>query len=112
MIFGLISGCVSPIADLTGRMAYPVSAVAIPVVASSLGVIPGIGMHLNAIIDNIAVVIAGMVIADFLLVVTCSISPQPTDSLLARSHALGLTPNASTVTSIGGINARQVTAIG
>ncbi len=93
-------------------MAYPVAAVAIPVVASSLDVIPGIGMHLNAIIDNIAVVIAGMVIANFLLVVTCSISPQPTDSLLARSHALGLTPNASTVTSIGGINARQVTAIG
>ena len=74
--FGLISGCVSPIADLTGRMAYPVSAVAIPVVASSLGVIPGIGMHLNAIIDNIAVVIAGMVIANFLLVVTCSILPS------------------------------------
>ena len=57
-------------------MAYPVASVAIPVVASSLDVIPGIGMHLNAIIDNIAVVIAGMVIANFLLVVACSILPS------------------------------------
>ena len=63
----------SPIADLTGRVAYTVDAAAIPVVASSLDVIPGIGMHLNAIIDNIAVVIAGMVIANFLLVVKWSI---------------------------------------
>ena len=76
MIFGLISGCVSPIADLTGRMAYPVSAFAIPVVASSLDVIPGIGMHLNAIIDNIAVMIAGMVIVIFLLCVKCLIFPS------------------------------------
>ena len=72
----MISGCVSPIADLTGRMAYPVAAVGIPVVASSLDVIPGIRMDLNAIIDNIAVVIAGMVIANFLLVVTCPIPPS------------------------------------
>ncbi len=76
MIFGLISGCVSPIADLTGRMAYTVAAGAIPVVASSLDVILGIGMHLNAIIDNIAVVIAGMVIANSLLVEKCSILPS------------------------------------
>ena len=76
VIFGLISGCVSPIADLTGRMAYPVSAFAIPVVASSLDVIPGIGMHLNAIVDNIVVVTAGIVIANFLLAVKCSILPS------------------------------------
>ena len=76
VIFGLISGCVSPIADLTGRMAYTVAAVAIPVVASSLDIIPGIGMHLNAIIDNIAVVIAGMMIANFLLVEKCSLLPS------------------------------------
>jgi hypothetical protein len=57
-------------------MAYMVAAVAIPVVASSLDVIPGIGMHLNAIIDNIAVMIAGMVIANFLLAVKDSILPS------------------------------------
>ena len=76
VIFGLVSGFVSPIADLTGRMAYTVAAVAIPVVANSLDVIPGIGMHLNAIIDNIAIMIAGMVIANFLLAVKDSILPS------------------------------------
>ena len=76
VIFGLANGFVSPIADLTGRMAYTVAAVAIPVVANSLDVIPGIGMHLNAIIDNIAIMIAGMVIANFLLAVKDSILPS------------------------------------
>ena len=76
VIFGLTSGFVSPIADLTGRMAYTVAAVAIPVVANSLDVIPGIGMHLNAIIDNIAIMVAGMVIANFLLAVKDSILPS------------------------------------
>ena len=76
VIFGLVSGFVSPIADLTGRMAYTVAAVAIPVVANSLDVIPGIGVHLNAIIDNIAIMIAGMVIANFLLAVKESILPS------------------------------------
>ena len=76
MIFGLTSGFVSQIADLTGRMAYTVAAVAIPVVANSLDVIPGIGMHLNAIIDNITIMIAGMVIANFLLAVKDSILPS------------------------------------
>ena len=75
VIFGLFNGFVSPIADLTGRMAYTVAAVAIPVVANSLDVIPGIGMHLNAIIDNIAIMIAGMVIANFLLAVKDSVLP-------------------------------------
>ena len=75
VIFGLTSGFVSLIADLTGRMAYTVAAVAIPVVANSLDVIPGIGMLLNAIIDNIAIVIAAMVIANFLLAVKDSILP-------------------------------------
>ena len=76
MIFGLVNGFVSPIADLTGRMTYTVTAVAIAVVANSLDVIPGIGMHLNAIIDNIAIMIAGMVIATFTLAVKDSILPS------------------------------------
>ena len=76
VIFGLVNGFVSPIADLTGRMAYTVAAVAIPVVANSLDVIPGIGMHLNAIIDNIAIMLAGIVIANFLLAVKDSILPS------------------------------------
>ncbi len=76
VILGLSSGFVSPISDLTGRMAYTVAAVAMPVVANSLDVIPGIGAHLNAVIDNIAVMIAGMVIANFLLAVKDSVMPS------------------------------------
>jgi hypothetical protein len=76
VIFGLVSGFVSPLADATGRMAYTVAAVAMPVVANSLDVIPGIGIQLNAIIDNIAVMLAGLVIANFLLAVKDSIMPS------------------------------------
>ncbi len=57
-------------------MAYTSAAVAMPVVANSLNVIPGIGMHLNAIIDNIAMMLAGMVTATFLLAVKDSILPS------------------------------------
>ena len=76
VIFGLVSGFVSPLPDATGRMAYTVAAVAMPVVANSLDVIPGIGIQLNAIIDNIAVMLAGLVIANFLLAVKDSIMPS------------------------------------
>ena len=76
VIFGLTSGFVSPMADMTGRMAYTIAAVAIPVVANSLDVIPGIGVHLNAIIDNIAIMLAGIVIANFLLAVKDSVLPS------------------------------------
>ena len=76
VIFGLTSGFVSPMVDMTGRMAYTVAAVAIPVVANSLDVIPGIGVHLNAVIDNIAIMLAGIVIANFLLAVKDSILPS------------------------------------
>ena len=76
VIFGLVSGFVSPLADAAGRMAYTVAAVAMPVVANSLDVIPGIGIQLNAIIDNIAVMLAGLVIANFLLAVKDSVMPS------------------------------------
>ena len=57
-------------------MAYTSAAVAMPVVANSLDTIPGIGMHLNAIIGNIAITLAGMVLANFLLAVKDSIRPS------------------------------------
>ena len=62
----------NPTADMAGRMAYTVAAVAMPTVASQLG-IPAIGAPLNSIIDNIAVMIAGMVVANFLLAVKDSV---------------------------------------
>ena len=75
VIFGSVNGFVSPIADLTGKVAYPVAAGAIPVVENSLDVIPGIGMHLITTIDNIAIMSVGMAIANFLVAVEDSILP-------------------------------------
>lgn len=69
VILGLISGFMNPIADAAGRMAYTVAAVAMPTVANSMDAIPAVGAPLNAIIDNIAVMLAGMVVANFLLAV-------------------------------------------
>ena len=57
-------------------MAYTVAAVAIPVVELSLDVIPGIGMELNAIMDNIPIMPAGLVIAHFLLAAPASVLPS------------------------------------
>lgn len=69
VVLGLISGFMSPVADMVGRMAYTVAAVAMPTVANSMDAIPAVGAPLNAIIDNIAVMVAGMVVANFLLAV-------------------------------------------
>jgi hypothetical protein len=69
VVLGLISGFMNPIADMAGRMAYTVAAVAMPTVANSMDAIPAVGAPLNAIIDNIAVMLAGMVVANFLLAV-------------------------------------------
>ena len=76
VLLGLVSGFASPMADMAGRMAYTVAAVAMPVLANSLDAIPAVGVHLNAIIDNIAVMLAGMVIANFLLAVKDSAMPS------------------------------------
>ena len=69
VVLGLISGFMNPVADMAGRMAYTVAAVAMPTVANSMDAIPAVGVPLNAIIDNIAVMLAGMVVANFLLAV-------------------------------------------
>ena len=69
VVLGLISGFMNPVGDMAGRMAYTVAAVAMPTVANSMDAIPAVGAPLNAIIDNIAVMLAGMVVANFLLAV-------------------------------------------
>ena len=73
VVLGLVSGFMHPTADMAGRMAYTVAAVAMPTVANQLEAIPAIGAPLNSIIDNIAVMIAGMVVANFLLAVKDSV---------------------------------------
>ena len=74
VVLGLVSGFMNPTADMAGRMAYTVAAVAMPTVANQLDAIPAVGAPLNSIIDNIAVMIAGMVVANFLLAVKDSVT--------------------------------------
>lgn len=73
VVLGLVSGFMKPTADMAGRMAYTVAAVTIPTVANQLDAIPVVGVPLNSVIDNIAVMIAGLVIANFLLAVKDSV---------------------------------------
>jgi hypothetical protein len=72
---GLISGFMSPLEDMAARMAYTLSALAIPTLANNLDAIPVAGAHINAVIDHFMVAIAGMVIANFLLVVKDQLMP-------------------------------------
>lgn len=44
-----------------------------PTVANQMEAIPNVGAPLNSIVDNIAVMIAGMVVANFLLAVKDSV---------------------------------------
>ena len=76
VVLGLVSGFMSPMADAASRMAYTVAAVAMPTLANSLDVIPAVGAPINAIIDNIAIMIAGMVVANFLLAVKDAVMPS------------------------------------
>ena len=73
---GLVSGFMSPMADVASRMADTVAEVAMPTLANSLDVIPAVGAPVNAIIDNIAIMIAGMVVANFLLAVKDAVMPS------------------------------------
>jgi hypothetical protein len=65
---GLVNGFMNPLADAATRMAYTVAAIAIPTLADGLEAIPVAGAYLNSIIDNIMVSVAGLVIANFILV--------------------------------------------
>jgi hypothetical protein len=47
-----------------------------PTLANSLDAIPAVGAPINAIIDNIAIMIAGMVVANFLLAVKDAVMPS------------------------------------
>jgi len=47
----------------------------LPTIANGLDTIPAVGMQLNGIIDNMALVIGGVVIANFILVVKDGVMP-------------------------------------
>ncbi len=65
---GLVNGFMNPLADAATRMVYTVAAIAIQTLANGLEAIPVAGAFLNTMIDNIMVSVAGLVIANFILV--------------------------------------------
>ena len=72
---GLISGFMNPEEDLLMRVGYFIVAAALPTVANSLDAIPVVGTYLNSILDNFAVAIAGIVIAQFIMAVKDRVMP-------------------------------------
>ena len=72
---GLISGFMNPEDDLLTRLALIVVAVALPTVANSLDAIPVVGGFVNSILDNVAVAIAGIVVANVLLQIYARLMP-------------------------------------
>ncbi len=73
---GLVSGFLNPLPDMLSRLAYTVAAVAIPTIANSLDAIPVVGAHVNMLIDNIMISVAGMVIANFILLMISQVRPS------------------------------------
>ena len=67
LALGLIGGFMNPLEDVATRVAYYVLAAALPTIANSLDAIPAVGGYLNAILDNIAITLAGIAIANFVL---------------------------------------------
>ena len=82
---GLISGFMNPEDDLLTRLAMIVVAVALPTVANSLDAIPMVGGYVNSILDNVAVAIAGIVVANVLLQIYGRL--MPADDSSASSSA-------------------------
>ena len=72
---GLISGFMNPEDDLLTRLVLIVVAVALPTIANSLDAIPVVGVFVNSILDNVAVAIAGIVVANVLLQIYARLMP-------------------------------------
>lgn len=79
LLLGIINGFIAPLADMLTRTAYTVVAAALPTIANSLEAIPEAGMYLNAIFDNIALMIGGVVIANLLLVIVSVVMGSDSD---------------------------------
>ena len=61
--------------DPVQRMVLLVAAIALLVIANQLDGIPVVGGHVNSIIDNIAIAISGMVIANFIMAMADLVKP-------------------------------------
>ena len=79
VLLGLLSGFMNSESDPVQRMVLQVAAIGLPVEANQLDAIPVIGGYVNSIIDNIAIAISGMVIANFILAMVDRIKPASGD---------------------------------
>ena len=65
--------------DPVQRMVLLVAAIGSLVVANQLDAIPLVGGYVNSIIDNIAIAISGMVIANFIMAMVDRVKPASGD---------------------------------
>ena len=79
VLLGLLSGFMNSESDPVQRMVLLVAAIGLPVAANQLDAIPVIGGYVNSIIDNIAIAISGMVIANFIMAMVDRVKPASGD---------------------------------
>ncbi|MEE2899419.1 MAG: hypothetical protein VX815_13220 [Gemmatimonadota bacterium] len=68
VLLGLVWGFMQPMEDASARVVAYVLAAALPRIADNLDVIPVIGAYADGFLDQIAVFIAGVAIANLLIV--------------------------------------------
>ena len=79
VLLGLLSGFMNSESDPVQRMVLLVASIGLPVVANQLDAIPVVGGYVNSIIDNIAIAISGMVIANFIMAMVDRVKPASGD---------------------------------
>lgn len=67
VLLGAIDGFMAPIEDAAVRVAYYVLAASLPTMADHLDAIPVAGAYLNGFLDQMAVFIAGVALANIVL---------------------------------------------
>ena len=67
VLLGLVAGFMRPVEDVSGRVALYVLAAMLPGIADNLDVVPVIGAYANGFLDQLAVFIAGVAIANFIV---------------------------------------------
>ena len=68
VLLGLVLGFMKPMEDVSGRVALYVLAAMLPGIADNLDVVPVIGAYANGFLDQFAVFIAGVAIANLFTV--------------------------------------------
>jgi hypothetical protein len=68
VVLGLVAGFTRPIEDVSTRVAYYVLAAMLPYIADNLDVVPTIGTYASGFLDQLAVFIAGVAIANVFVV--------------------------------------------